>query len=307
MICSHTKPLHLQNSTIFGILLCVATVVAAVCNILVLMIIVRLKKRSATNYILLSLAIADVLVGTILGPITVMQVLDVELSVNCTANFVRGYFLVLLVGSSLLTLAVVSYDRYLLLTKRSNYNQHMTMHKAAFLIGFSWLFPGLIPITKSVYMVYSILCMANYTLPLIALATFYFLITKEVRKRENELCHKIKSESTRQKYLTAEPNVHCKVSASRKHVTHLRIAKSVMLLIACYFACIFPLNIWMFLELTKVEYSKVSSEIFYLSSLFLMQVNSCINPVIYFSKQKEFKKGFKHLFKRRTSSTTPLE
>ncbi|XP_047129780.1 alpha-1A adrenergic receptor [Hydra vulgaris] len=313
VICSHTKPLDLENGIIFGILLCIATCAATFCNILVLTIFIKMWKKSASNHILLSLAIADVLVSVILGPITVLQLFDVEISKECTANFIRGYFLIFLVGSSLLTLALVSYDRYLLLTKLSNYNKYMTINKAIFLIVFSWVFPGLIPITKRIYVFYSILCIIMYTFPLIALVTFYLLITREVRKREKDLFFKKYNSS--KKYCPAELNIHSdaegvrhpNAESFRKHFTHLKLAKSITVLIACYFACIFPLNIWMFLELVKVEYSKYSSNIFYLCSLLLMQVNSCINPVIYFSKQKEFKKKFKNIFKRRTSATPPLD
>ena len=313
MICWRVKLLHLTNITIFGILLCVATFVAAVCNILVLVIIVRMKNRSISYHILLSLAAADVLVALILGPITIIQVLDIELIENCLAHLIRGYFLVLLVGSSLFTLAVVSYDIYLLLTKLCNYNQYMTKRKATVLIVLSWLFPGLIPIAKHFNMMaYVILRVTIYTLPLIALITFYFLITKEVCNREKNLCHHgtnrfVASNDNSSSYdiptnqsndiTTAETTIRCERMTSRRQMKHLKLAKSVTLLITCYFACIFPLNIWMILELAKVEYSNLAHQIFYFSAVFLMQVNSCINPIIYYLKQREIKKGFHQIFK----------
>ena len=311
MICWRTKLLQLPNISLFAILLSLATVLATVCNIIVIIIIVRMKKRSTSNHILLSLSVSDLLVGSILGPITITQVLDTQLLSNCTAHFIRGYILVLLVGSSLLTLAVVSYDRYLLLTKLSNYNRYMTKQKASLLIGFSWLFPGLIPIAKQFNMMaYVTLRIFNCTLPLVALGTFYFLITKEVRRREAEFSHHRENPHIFSNNIIPINDTSGKISMSpesgvvylhdensRNNKKHVRLAKSVTFLISCYFTCIFPLNVWMILELAKVEYSIFAHQVFYLSAVFLMQINSCINPIIYYLKQNDIKKGFRKIFK----------
>ena len=323
MICWRTKLLQLPNIMIFAVLLSVATVLATACNTLVLIIILRMKKKSISYHILLSLCIADVLIGFVLGPLTITQMLDAELLSNCLAHYIRGHILVLLVGSSLLTLVLVSYDRYLLLTKLSNYNQYITNQKAALLILFSWIFPGLIPIVKQFSMItYVILRIINFTLPLVALATFYFLITKEVIKREREFLQHNKNRfvagnSSSLTKITSGCSCMSATSTAyhfhnisfRNQRKHLSLAKSVTLLITCYFACIFPLNIWMVFELIKLDYSIKAHQIFYLSAVFLMQMNSCINPVIYYLKQRDIRKGFWKIFKPasfRSSLTTEI-
>ncbi|XP_012558845.2 adenosine receptor A3 isoform X1 [Hydra vulgaris] len=308
MICWRTKLFPLPNLTIFAILLSILVVAAVGLNFVVVIIILRMKKRELCSYILLSLSISDLLIGMVLGPITIAQILDYKLLLNCTAHFIRSYILVLLVGSSLLTLAAVSYDRYLLLTKLSNYNQYMTKKKVILLIGFAWFFPGLIPLTKIFNMtLYVVLRIANCTLPLITLGAFYYLITQEVRKREIHTSqNRINSCALDNDIFTVNKhtaNIGRSTDLSVKYYSHdklrkhKRVAKSVTLLIACYLAFIFPLNIWMILELINIEYSPKAHEVFYMCVVFFMHANSCINPIIYYAKQSEIKKGFKQIFK----------
>ncbi|XP_047140539.1 beta-2 adrenergic receptor [Hydra vulgaris] len=309
MICWRTKLLVLPNLKIFAILFAVPTIAAIICNFIVVIIITKLKKKPVSKYLLLSLSISDLLVGMILGPITLTQILNISLLSNCTAHFIRGYVIVLLVGSSLSTLAVISYDRYLLLTKLSNYNQYMSKKKGLSLIGFSWVFPGLVPIVRTFSMtLYVVLCIINFTYPIIALGSFYFLLTKKVYKREIEFRQnnriapsndviQINTLYNNEDNLTKLSVNYFYIKNLKKYKHHVKVAKSATLLFTCYLAFIFPLNIWMILELSNIEYHATSHRIFYLCGIFLMQVNSCINPLIYYVKQKDIKKGFRQIFK----------
>ncbi|XP_047136694.1 beta-2 adrenergic receptor [Hydra vulgaris] len=316
MICWRTKLNHLSNLIILGILLCVATIVATVTNMLVLIIIARMKKRSISYHILLSLATADFFVGLILGPITAIQVFDVMLLENCLTHTIRSCFLILLVGSSLSSLALVAYDRYLLLTKLHNYNKYMTKKKVIIFILLSWFVPGIIPIARQFNMTaFVVLRVAVYTLPLVALIVFYFLITMDVRKKERNLSrHQINQNvagsdnsstcenSNSHETAVVEIKRHYNFLNSGRKIKHIKLAKSVLLLIVCYFVSIFPLNIWMMLELANLNermYSNLAHQIFYFGAIFLMQVNSCVNPVIYYLKKKEIRRGFHQIFKKR--------
>ncbi|XP_065668252.1 adenosine receptor A3 isoform X2 [Hydra vulgaris] len=320
MICWRTTLFQLQNINIFAILSSILILATIFCNLFVIAVIKNLKKRKISNLFLLSLSISDLCVGMVLGPFTIIQVLDVDLLLSCRAHFVRGYLLVLLVGSSLLTLAAVSYDRYLLLTKLTNYNKYMTENKAFFIILFCWLFPGLIPIVKSFNMTtYVVLRITTCSFPLVTLGTFYYLITKEVYTKRfkflqnktnnnivvndfslmcNENIDYLIDKNTANISNSATLSVHLfNTKNTRNYKNRIRVAKSVTLLIACYFAFIFPLNIWMILELSNLEYNTKAHQIFYLCAVFLMQANSCINPIIYYSKQSDIKKGFLQIFK----------
>ena len=96
--------------------------------------------------ILSSLAVSDLLVGMVLSPVTSWQVLNHTSLNNCNADYVRRYFTVLLVGSSVLTLVLVAFNRYISLTKLTNYNRYMSNRKLIVLITFAWLVPALTPI-----------------------------------------------------------------------------------------------------------------------------------------------------------------
>nr|XP_047140540.1 octopamine receptor beta-1R-like [Hydra vulgaris] len=310
MICWRTNLLELPNLKIFGILLIIPILAAIVCNFCVFIVIVRMQKRAISNYLLMSLSISDLLVGIILGPLTLAQVFDINLLSNCTAHFIRSYFLVLLGGSSLLTLAVIAYDRYLLMTKLTNYNKYMTKRWGFTLVGFSWIFPGTIPIAKILNMnAYVVLRILNFTLSVVALGTFYFLIIKALNNKRVEFRQNNQIYQSVSCYSQVDKNINKQNKLIKSSVNYFliknlkrqkyytKVAKSVTLLFTCYFAFIFPLNIWLILEISNVKYDVIAHRIFYLCAIFLMQANSCINPLIYYLKQKDIKNGLRQVYK----------
>ena len=136
-------------TTILGIALFTASAVATIGNCLALIVIVKMKpRRSLSMLIISSLAFSDLLVGIILGPITGWQQVSTSALSNCTLDKARAYFVALLVGSSVMTLGLISYDRYILLTKLKNYNKHMTKKKTFLLLAICWIVPALTPVFR---------------------------------------------------------------------------------------------------------------------------------------------------------------
>lgn len=78
---------------------------------------------------------------------------------------------------------------------------------------------------------------------------------------------------------------------------HLKLAKSVAILLGCYILCLIPFNIWIVLDLTKRLQPYLLQQ-FYMFGIFAGAANSCINPFIYLSKKPGFQKRFRLMFKR---------
>ena len=106
------------------------SVLAIVENGFILLFIWKMgRKMTSSVKILSSLAVSDLLVGVVLSPVTSWQVLNHTSLSNCNAEYVRRYFSILLIGSSVLTLGLVAFDRYISLTKLTNYNRYMNNRK----------------------------------------------------------------------------------------------------------------------------------------------------------------------------------
>ena len=144
---THVSVLEPPLTNVFGTMFIVTTIVATTGNGFVLFVIWRSGyKITSSAKILTSFAVSDLLVGIVSSPLTCWQVLNcISLNV-CDINYVRRYFLFSLCVISGLTLALISYDRYIYLTKLTNYNKYMTKKKIVALLILAWLVPAVIPI-----------------------------------------------------------------------------------------------------------------------------------------------------------------
>ena len=82
----------------------------------------------------------------------------------------------------------------------------------------------------------------------------------------------------------------------RKERKQIALAKSVTVLIICYTLCLMPSNAWMIFHLLNSKYKFLDWKVFhawYIISTLATQLNSCINPAIYFLKNPEFRKRAK--------------
>lgn len=109
-------------------------------NVLVLLSFRMNKKlRTTNNYFLLSLAIADVIIGFVSMPISTIYfitekwlfgplVCDLWLSLDYTVS-----------NASVASLLLISFDRYFSITRPLTYRVNRTTRKVAFFIAFSWI------------------------------------------------------------------------------------------------------------------------------------------------------------------------
>ncbi|KAM9798363.1 uncharacterized protein ACB057_009431 [Neosynchiropus ocellatus] len=128
------------NETMIQLFLAFHAVITVLGNLLVIVSIVYFKQlHSPTNYLILSLAVADLLVGIIVYPLT--------LHFSQTSCFFRDELLcsvrsvmdVSLCTSSILNLCCISFDRYYSVCQPLMYRAKMTDHVVVVMIAVNWV------------------------------------------------------------------------------------------------------------------------------------------------------------------------
>ena len=111
-------------------------------NLMFFMVIARNKQlHTRSNACLVSLATTDMLVGIILEPLHIIQFFAAEYRNNCGLNSARRFLSTFFMCASIGAITVVSYDRYMHLSKTVNYIQFMSTRKVVTLLIISWLVP----------------------------------------------------------------------------------------------------------------------------------------------------------------------
>ena len=309
-------------TTVFGASFILTSIMATVANSFVLIIIWKPGHHNITptTKLLTSLAVTDLLVGIIVSPLSCWQVLNYKLNV-CEIDYARRYFSIFLGITSGLTLALISYDRYILLTKLTNYNKYMTKRKLFILLIFAWLVPALMPVFQIkifgpyIYFLGIITCFFGV---LTVLVISYLCIVRVIRKKEKKLqtydtelplvqtsistanCERSKEPSnfTKKKFINENDMSRMGERRERRYVA---LAKSLVILILFFLLFSSPIAIWTILNIINVKHDFVDEnviQICYIIASFTAQFNSCVNPFIYFLKNPEFRRCAKIFFKR---------
>ena len=309
-------------TTVFGAMLIVTSILATTGNGFVLLMIWRPGyKITPTTKILTSLALSDLLMEVVSSPLTCWQVLNYISLKVCDIDHVRRYFLFFLCVTSGLISALISYDRYIYLTKLTNYNKYMTKRKLVVLLVFAWLVPALIPLFQFrtfghyVYLFRVLFCFFGI---LIVLTFSYCCIFRLICRKEKKLktygvplavvdsdknnkFHRYRESSNDKRILNLnDGNGESKQRAlgERKHVA---LGKSAAVLIICFLLCNSPVSIWIILFLLNSKYNFLdikTTQVFYIISTWAAQFNSCVNPLIYLLKNPESRRRLKSLLRR---------
>ena len=207
-----------------------------------------------------------------------------------------------------MTLGVIVYDRYILLTKLTNYNTYMTKKKALILLSIAWLYPALVPILRLVpkyQYLYLTAALSTFVLPLFFLIIGYYKITKAVYMKERMLTNSqmqpsVVSYSKCLSTLSFKSANFIEDNSLRKEAKHIKLGKAVVVLLLCYICCITPLSMWLILNIVNSAHNfieMVDLQILYLCSMVMSQLNSCLNPIIYFYKMPDIRRGFQKLIR----------
>ncbi|XP_072300043.1 trace amine-associated receptor 4-like [Eucyclogobius newberryi] len=135
--CRRTPQPELETTIIY-ILLSVIIVVTVVLNLLVIISIAHFRQlHTCTNFLLLSLAVADFLIGLLPMPLQSFYYRGCWLlgNIPCAVHIISGYFLV---GVSCLNMTLISFDRYTAICEPMQYHTRVTIPRVQACICLCW-------------------------------------------------------------------------------------------------------------------------------------------------------------------------
>ncbi|XP_061074332.1 trace amine-associated receptor 13c-like [Conger conger] len=264
-------------------------------NLLVIISICHFKQlHTPTNFLLLSLAMADFLVGVIVMPLYFTMLIEPHSCFGilyCTIFNVAAFYLTCI---SIYNVALIAVDRYIALSNPFHYSMKMTVNVTLRIIAILWLYSliynmmllyfngniidmkGNITCGECIVIVNNVWAIVDYIIvflfPCSMIIIIYLNIFVIARKHANKIrsvrkCPKIKKVS---------------MASERK------AAKSLGVLVAVFLVCLLPYYISAFLGV----YIRNRSVHLAISGT-LMYLNSSINPIIYALFYPWFKRSVK--------------
>lgn len=269
-------------------------------NLLVCVAIWRNKKlQTITNYFLVSLAVADFLVGALAIPCALIIDLGISYHNYSLCIFVLS-MLIILTQSSIFSLLLVAVERYIAIVLPFHYRRLMKPRIAKLVILLTWVLAcvmGLIPlmgfqrrykrtqhcifvyVVNMTYMVY-INFFGSVLTSLLVMFFIYAHIFITVRKHVKNIAN-MRTISAKQ----ARKNV----GIGRK----VRKATSIFLILFLFIICWIPLHI---LNCVTLFCPRCTVPLqLTLTAVILSHANSVFNPLIYAYRMKSFHQAFKSI------------
>lgn len=270
-------------------------------NLLTIAAFVRFPSlRTITNRFIISLAVADLLVGFMM-PLHLAFYVSKSFTVHYKYFCIGRFFaLVLPGGACLLSLTVVAVDRYIAILHPLQYHRKMTSRTSIVLIVMLWIYAALVATLlfafnawgdsadmtcyfyKVVSLPFTVVLDVHFTVMSLVNIVLYVRIFQQAamqRKKIMAECVPLPSAATLQK--------------------DTRSAKTLFFILGSYLLCWTPF----FIVVTISHfYESAATPYFYMGSMFLALSNASLNPFIYCWKNTELRAAYKkvliNLFKR---------
>lgn len=293
---------------ILGLALEIPIAIAAVLGNLLVCWAVHYNRRlrNVTNYFIVSLAIADMMVGLFAIPFALL--------VNAKRPYNRFHlclfmnsFVVFLTQSSIFCLVAIALDRYFAVTKPLRYRRVATGRRALLIITSTWVlafFIGMVPLfgwhkdptgvvtcefMKVIDMRYMVYFNFFGTVlpPLVIISFVYHQIFQEVQKQVKAISQLVVgSENDTSKRL------------AELTLKEARAAKILAIVILIFALCWLPLHL---LNTISVLAQGVALPYYlFLIAITLSHANSAMNPFIYAFSNREYRRTFRKLILRFT-------
>ncbi|XP_053681745.1 5-hydroxytryptamine receptor 1-like [Sabethes cyaneus] len=300
-------------------------------NVLVCVAVCLVRKlRRPCNYLLVSLAISDLCVALLVMPTALLYEVLEEWKFGHVFCDIWVSFDVLSCTASILNLCAISVDRYWAITKPLEYGVKRTPRRMIALIVLVWLVAACISLPPLLilgnehmtnghpscsvcqnffYQIYATL--GSFYIPLAVMLFVYFQIFRAARRIVNEekraqtrLDTAINGSVTSEKKLGPSKNIL--VSGSHHHHKRLRfqLAKerkastTLGIIMSAFTICWLPFFILALVRPFLGDHHPTLSSVF----LWLGYANSLLNPIIYATLNRDFRKPFQEILYFRCSS-----
>uniref|UniRef100_A0A672ZGW9 Alpha-1A adrenergic receptor-like n=1 Tax=Sphaeramia orbicularis TaxID=375764 RepID=A0A672ZGW9_9TELE len=326
-----TAPLDLSRAVPVGMVLSSFIMFAIVGNILVILSVVCNRHlRIPTNYFIINLAIADLLLGTTVLPVSAtLEVLDYWVFGRIFCDIWAAVD-VLCCTASIMSLCVISIDRYIGVRYPLQYPMIVTEKRALLAMLGVWILAIVISIgpllgwkqppsqddtvclitEEPFYALFSSL--GSFYIPLAVILAMYFrvyIVAKRTTKNLEAGMMKERNEDSNELTL----RIHCRNqqiqdmcsaskgggnSAGRSTLTvkllkfsrEKKAAKTLGVVVGMFILCWLPF--FLTLPLSSFNSSLRPPETFFKVIFWLGYFNSCLNPIIYPCYSREFKQAF---------------
>uniref|UniRef100_UPI00398EF9CD alpha-1A adrenergic receptor n=1 Tax=Pristiophorus japonicus TaxID=55135 RepID=UPI00398EF9CD len=329
-----TQPedLDVNQAVALGVVLAAFILFAIAGNIMVILSVACNRHlQTVTNYFIINLAIADLLLSTIILPFSASLEIFGYWAFGRIFCDVWAAVDVLCCTASIMSLCIISIDRYIGVRYSLRYPTIMTEKKAVWILIILWVSSIVIsvgpllgwkepaPVDETVcsiteepgYALFSSLF--SFYLPLMVILAMYFRIYVVARRTTKSLEAGVKKE--RSKTMEIVLRIHCKSVMDEPSSTfkskgqfrsslsmrllkfsrEKKAAKTLGIVVGVFILCWLPF--FTILPLGAFFPSIKPSDVVFKVIFWLGYFNSCINPIIYPCSSKEFKRAFIRLLK----------
>ena len=239
------------------------------------------RLRRPSNFLLFSLAIADLIVTMVCEPLFVVTLLRITLFNDCARTLDKLYVILAELSSSasIAHMAAISVDRFIAVVYPLHHRRVMDRCGLKGMLITSWIFPITIPILKAVIpatIPIGFFGLAIFGVSYVTVFLSYFLIVITLlryRSKRNHLRAHSSSSGLSQGRLRVE----------------VRVAFTLGIIIIVYTACWFPLVATVFAT-GKLLVKKQGVAFMWIRTLALS--NSAMNFLIYGSRMQSFREAF---------------
>ncbi|XP_067255199.1 trace amine-associated receptor 13c-like [Chanodichthys erythropterus] len=274
---------------ILYIFIFLASVFTVFLNMLVIISISHFKQlHTPTNLLILSLAVADMIVGLIVIPLMGIRFIESCWYFGETFCSLFLFIVFVVVSASLGNLVFISIDRYIAVSDPLRYTVRVTTDKVVFCIITNWLCSG----------IYSVIILYN---------TMFYPETHGSCYGECTVAFKFEHVVTDLIVTFVAPSsvimsIYVKIFCVAKHQAKVvnsvtgvsrsqrKAAKTLGIVVMVYFMCWIPYYI-----VTLIEGNESTESIEFNVTCWIVYMNSCMNPLIYALFYKWFRISAKHI------------
>ncbi|XP_053277354.1 adrenoceptor alpha 1Aa [Pleuronectes platessa] len=328
--------LNIVKAVTLGLILGGFIVFGIVGNILVILSVVCHRHlRTVTHYFIVNLAVADLLLSSTVLPFSALfEILDRWVFGRVFCN-VWAAVDVLCCTASIMSLCVISVDRYIGVSYPLRYPAIMTKRRALLAVMLLWVLSIIISIgplfgwkepapedesvckitEEPAYAIFS--AVGSFYLPLTIILAMYCRVYVVARRESQGLRegHKTeKSHSERVILRIHRGNTTVSEDEALRNRTHFALrllkfsrekkaAKTLGIVVGCFVLCWMPF--FLVLPIGSIFPAYRPSDTVFKITFWLGYFNSCINPIIYPCSNQEYKKAFQSLLGGRCLRRTP--
>ncbi|XP_056593211.1 trace amine-associated receptor 13c-like [Triplophysa dalaica] len=273
----------LTESVILYTFIFLASVFTVFLNLLVIISISHFKKlHTPINLLILSLAVADLIVGLIVIPLMGIRYIDTCWYLGETFCSLFVFIAFTVVSASLSNLVFISVDRYIAVTDPLRYTVRVTTNKTVFCIVLNWL------------------CSVLYSL------YFYEALTQEGCYGDCAIHFTMKHVVMDLVVTFIAPcvvimSLYVKIFCVAKHQSKVvstntcirsqrKAAKTLGIVVVVYFLCWIP-----YYMVSLFEGDESSASVEFNVTCWIVYMNSCMNPLIYALFYRWFRLSAKHI------------